>query len=45
MNYDKLYNAQTNNYFSDLSLILTDGINKISLNVHKIILYTMFFLF
>ncbi|QGR53563.1 btb/poz domain-containing protein [Moumouvirus maliensis] len=40
MDYDKAYELVKNNQFCDLELIINDGVNKLVVNVHKIILYS-----
>src|SRR3990172_12802394 len=40
MDYHKLYQATEIGLFTDLTLILKDDCNSISLNLHKIILYS-----
>jgi WD40 repeat protein len=39
MNYIKEYDPTKENLFTDLSLTLIDGINSLTMNLHKIILY------
>ncbi|AVL94425.1 putative BTB/POZ domain-containing protein [Moumouvirus australiensis] len=40
MNYNKAYELVKNNQFSDLELTINDSVNKLVVNVHKIILYS-----
>lgn len=38
MDYQKIYQSHLSNQFTDLELIINDGINNLSMKVHKLIL-------